>query len=531
MLISEEGDSSRKSLGQYFTPGDVAAFMLSLSNADESSSVLEPSAGEGVFIDLLKKRKCARIDGYEIDPTLVAKNADCVKCESFVSADISTRYDLVIGNPPYIRWKNLEERFRRELSENALWNRYFNSLCDYSYIFMLKGVEVLKDGGELIFICPEYWMNTTNSQTLRDYFCEHGYFSDFYIFNESPIFKGATVSTIVFRFVKSKEQYKPSMRVAKFTQKAKLSCDILEKLRSRTPIPNVEYMELRQFRQGQRWVFAPQEEQDALARLMTACEVEEQENDLFPSRKMITLGDVCEIGNGMVSGLDRAFQIPDDMSLTDTEKEATILVYKAKNLAKYWAVHPTRYIYVPESIMDEHDFKRLYPHFHSLMQPNKTALLSRYSYGRELPYWQWCFKRSERLFKSNGKRIFIPCKERISAKSFVRFALADEGFFPTQDVTGIFKRQNIKESIEYILAYLNHPLIFDWIRYYGIVKGNIVEFSEKPLSSIPFRRIRWNDRHEVQLHDRITSLTTAMITRRNLKAADEINKLIGELIK
>ena len=531
MLVSEEGGSSRKSLGQYFTPEDIAEFMLSLSKANESSSVLEPSAGEGVFIDLLKKRKCARIDGYEIDPDLAARNAEYVKCESFVSADISTQYDLVIGNPPYIRWKNLEDRFKKELSENALWNHYFNSLCDYSYIFMLKGVEVLKNGGELIFICPEYWMNTTNSQTLRDYFCEHGYFSDFYIFNESPIFKGATVSTIVFRFVKSKEQNKPRMRVAKFSQKTKLSFDILEKLRSRTPIPDVEYMELQQFRQGQRWVFAPQEEQDALARLMAACEVEEPGGDLFPRRKMITLGDVCEIGNGMVSGLDRAFQIPDDMTLTDAEQEATILGYKAKKLVKYWALHPTRYIYVPENIVDERDFKRLYPHFHSLMQPNKTALLSRYSYGKELPYWQWCFKRSERLFKSSGKRIFIPCKERISAKSFVRFALADEGFFPTQDVTGIIKRQGIKESIEYILAYLNHPLIFHWIRHYGIVKGDIVEFSEKPLASIPFRKIKWENAHEVRLHDKITSLTTSMLAARNQDLANEINNELGELIK
>ena len=174
--------NSRKNLGQYFTPHDMATFMLSLSNVNQDSFVLEPSAGDGVFIKLLEDRGCRHIDGYEIDPQLASRN-ECVKCESFVGAEISKRYDLVIGNPPYIRWKNLDDRFKEELARNTLWNQYFNSLCDYSYIFMLKSVELLKDGGELIFICPEYWMNTTNSQTLRDYFVEHGYFSDFYIFN------------------------------------------------------------------------------------------------------------------------------------------------------------------------------------------------------------------------------------------------------------------------------------------------------------------------------------------------------------
>ena len=33
--------------------------------------------------------------------------------------------------------------------------------------------------------------------------------------------------------------------------------------------------------------------------------------------------------------------------------------------------------------------------------------------------------------------------------------------------------------------------------YNGIVKGNIVEFSEKPISSIPFRVIDWSNENEV----------------------------------
>ena len=503
--------------------------MLSLSKTDKNAIVLEPSAGEGVFIELLKRKGCARIDGYEIDPELAAQH-ECVKCASFIGAEIATRYDLVIGNPPYVRWKNLGARFKDELAANALWNKYFNSLCDYSYIFMLKSVEALKDGGELIFICPEYWTNTTNAQSLRDYFCEHGYFSDFYIFNESSIFKGATVSTVVFRFVKSQYPVKPTMHVAKFSRKANLSGDVLKRLLEHTPVDGVEYMELSQFRKGERWVFAPKVEQDALERLMAACVVDVFDGGLFRQKKMCTVHDVCEIANGMVSGLDRAFQIPDNIDLTPDEKRDSILVYKAKDLTRYWALRPTRYVYVPENVTHESDFKRIYPHFHALMQPNKDALMARYSYGKELPYWQWCFKRSEKLFSGKGKRIFVPCKERISAKSYVRFALADEGFYPTQDVTGIFKKAGVRESIEYILAYLNHPLIFKWIRNYGIVKGNIVEFSEKPLSSIPFRKIKWDSRRETELHDKIAKLTAAMIVERKMANAATINSYLGELM-
>ncbi len=524
------GQPSKKSLGQYFTPEQIASFMISLSKADGKSRILEPSSGEGVFIKLLRARGFKDITGYEIDPRLAALDG-CVKCESFISADTAGKYDLVIGNPPYVRWKNLDERAKDELAGNALWNRYFNSLCDYSYIFMLKGVEALKEGGELIFICPEYWMNTTHSQSLRDYFSRNGYFSHFYIFNESPIFKGATVSTVVFRFVKSHICKKPKMQVAKFTRKSALNSAILDRLSEKKTVDGVEYMELEQFSPGQRWVFAQDAELAALARLMSACEIEDAGGGLFPIRRMSTIGDVCEIGNGMVSGLDKAFQIPAGTALNDAESKASIFVFKAKDLNRYFPGKATRYINVPDGITDESVFKKAYPDFYRLMQPRKAELSKRYDYGKGTPYWQWSFKRNEKLFARECPRILVPCKERISAKSYVRFALAEKGFYPTQDVTALFKKSSVRESIEYMLAYLNFPTVFNWIRHYGIVKGNIVEFSEKPLSNIPFRRIKWDDRRETGIHDTVTRLAAKLVATKDAGIANDINGYMEELVK
>jgi len=125
----------------------------------------------------------------------------------------------------------------------------------------------------------------------------------------------------------------------------------------------------------------------------------------------------------------------------------------------------------------------------------------------------------------------IPCKERISAKSYVRFAIAGPGYYPTQDVTALLKKDGVRESIEYILAYLNHPLVFEWIKHYGIVKGNIVEFSERPLASIPFRKIKWDDENEVKLHDEITSLVRKMLQSRNTATIEEINSKLEDLLQ
>ena len=66
--------------------------------------------------------------------------------------------------------------------------------------------------------------------------------------------------------------------------------------------------------------------------------------------------------------------------------------------------------------------------------------------------------RSFKLFNTDKNRLFVPCKERISNKNYFRFAYVETGIFPTQDVTAIFKKERVKESLHYILAILNNLL-------------------------------------------------------------------------
>ncbi|MCB0517022.1 MAG: N-6 DNA methylase, partial [Bacteroidetes bacterium] len=209
-------ENSKNKYGQYFTPEIVAEFMVDLAEINPTSKILEPSSGEGVFLDILTKRGFNNITAYEIDREL-NNQFDFVRYESFVSALIDKKFDLIIGNPPYIRWKNLEAELKEELAKSKLWHKYFNSLCDYLYIFILKSIELLSENGQLIFICPEYWMNTTHSISLRNYMVENGYFERIYHFNETPIFTNVTVSVIVFKYIKSKKKDK-NISVAKYNK-------------------------------------------------------------------------------------------------------------------------------------------------------------------------------------------------------------------------------------------------------------------------------------------------------------------------
>ena len=503
--------------------------MIDMADISPDSKILEPSCGQGVFIAALQSRGFNDITAYEIDKEL-APQFSCVHHESYISADIKENYDLIIGNPPYIRWKNLEDELKEELASDRLWSSYFNSLCDYSYIFILKSIELLRDKGQLIFICPEYWMNTTHAKPLRNYMVQNGYFEKIYHFNETPIFDDATVSIVIFKFVKSKSNTYNDIAVVKFYTDKQLTGNILNDLRKRKKISDAEYIEIPQFQIDERWALQTREIQEELRKIEYKCS-KKRAASLFDDQLpgYYTIGDICDIGNGMVSGLDKAFQINGE-DLNDEEKKATINVVKAKDLNQYIATKTTTYIFINNHI-NEKEFRKHYPNFFSHLQSYKTRLNDRYQYNKTINYWEWVFLRNYNLFCRNEKRIFVPCKDRISNKDHFRFSLVDPCIFPTQDVTAIFRKKTTKESIEYILAYLNNYRIFDWLKCNGVVKGSIVEFSESPVASIPFRAIDWENPDEVGLHDLITESVNKYLISQDRSILDTINNLFDKLFK
>jgi type I restriction-modification system DNA methylase subunit len=96
-------------------------------------------------------------------------------------------FDVVIGNPPYVR----QELFTD--SKNYLQNKYdvYHGLADLYVYFFEKGISLLKDNGLFSIIVANKWLKVTYGGALREWLKRH-YIEEIIDFGDLPVFADAT---------------------------------------------------------------------------------------------------------------------------------------------------------------------------------------------------------------------------------------------------------------------------------------------------------------------------------------------------
>ncbi|HEC2805070.1 TPA: Eco57I restriction-modification methylase domain-containing protein [Campylobacter jejuni] len=111
-------------------------------------------------------------------------------------------FDLIIGNPPYIRQEELKE-LKPHLAKN--YKVYKGTSDIYTYFYEL-GFNVLKDNGVLSYITSNKYTRAGYGEALREFLLKNVKFLEYTDLNGIKVFDSAIVDTSILCFEKSKSK-------------------------------------------------------------------------------------------------------------------------------------------------------------------------------------------------------------------------------------------------------------------------------------------------------------------------------------
>lgn len=159
--------------GGYYTPDMISEFITEWAIRTTTDSVLEPSCGDGSFLNAVVNRYDAlgasaeqiknNVIGIELDE-IEAKKAEqygtTVICKDFFtyyqdSIEGQVLFDVIVGNPPFIRYQNFTEEYRKVAFE--LMNKHGfkpNRLTNIWLPFLVLSCKALKPNGRVGMVIP-----------------------------------------------------------------------------------------------------------------------------------------------------------------------------------------------------------------------------------------------------------------------------------------------------------------------------------------------------------------------------------------
>ena len=211
-LVYEQAlpSSQRKRLGQYFSGLPLGKLLAHLALNSRVAAVLDPMAGHGDLLDAAWEAaeqrgiRLQRLDGIEIDaPTALACKTRLAGLEgqaappqqriiagdAFAPASVAAlpvqAYDLVITNPPYVRYQARRteggklDAVRTGLAKTIaaqsdpsrhVWRTLiegYSGLADLSVPAWLQAASLVRSGGTLALVAPATWRSREYAGTIR----------------------------------------------------------------------------------------------------------------------------------------------------------------------------------------------------------------------------------------------------------------------------------------------------------------------------------------------------------------------------
>lgn len=387
--------NKEKQQGQYMTPSEIVCLILNdIGYSGEeilAKKIIEPSFGNGNFlVEIIKriikeglkqslkrttiskiisenvfgvekdinlyKEAIDRLNDLCLDSNIPIPNWKHLYCEDMLIQykQFINTFDYCVGNPPFVRVHNMDDKQRRMLSDF----NFTNGTSDLYVVFYEIGISILKDMGKLGYISPNSFIKNTSQKPFREFLIENRFVSRLYDFKSSKLFMAAdTYTCVCFLDKHNSNDYILYREYSDY--------NILKET-------TVDY----EYLSGDPWILSDNKDMQFLKK----------------NKKMPKLKDCCTIKNGIATNLDKAYILPDNNMFPDCDIIKNLCKassYDGGELQRiifpYWITKDCKRVPIPERV-----FKVEYPEVYLYLSQYKQELLKRnmdktlpwYAYGR-----------------------------------------------------------------------------------------------------------------------------------------------------
>lgn len=409
-------------------------------------------------------------------------------------------FDLIIGNPPYIK-----ENDNKELFANTKKLRTYQGKMDIWYHFVGRGFDILKNNGYLAFIATNNWVTNSGAKKLRNIVLEESQILSLVDFSSFMVFDSASIQTMIMQFQKIKPPKNYEFHFAKITTQTPIYEDVINLLKNEKT-QNNEILKIN---------LTPKKFIDKTLNF-TKSDYEELFNKIqkygkfYLEEKEVANGihpHYDFINNRINSNHNFAFKIGQGIfGLSEEEKEKLKLTklennlvkpyYDTQNFLKFffkknnhqWLIYTNSSFKNPNSMDDYPNLKKHLDKFQNVItSDNKPYGLHR--------------ARDEKFFTGSPRIVALRKCVGEPKFSYVDFDCYVSATFY------VIKTQRI--NVKYLTAILNSKLIAFWLKHKGKMQGNNYQIDKEPLLNIPI----------------------VTINSKNQKIADELINLVDEILK
>ncbi|BEK14718.1 type IIG restriction enzyme/methyltransferase [Campylobacter lari] len=433
-------------------------------------------------------------------------------------------FDLIIGNPPYIK-----ENDNKEIFANTKNLRTYQGKMDIWYHFVGRGLDILKENGILSFIATNNWTTNSGAKKLRNVILEECQILNLVDFSSFMVFDSASIQTMIMQFQKTKPPKNYEFNFAKLTTQSPSYedvLDILENIKSpNNEILNINFKPKNFIDKTLNFIKNDYEEIFEKIQKYGKFYLDDKEvaqGIVYPQenvnkKSLEILGKNFYIGQGIQKLTDEEVE---KLNLLKNEKNLLKPIFESNSVEKYYTKKDNDFwvIYTNSSFKNPNSMDN-YPNLKKHLDKFKKVITS-----DNKPYG---------LHRARDEKFFTGSPRIVALRKCVnepKFSYVDFDCYVSATFY-VIKTQRI--DTKYLVAILNSKLMMFWLKHKGKMQGNNYQIDKEPLLNIPIVDI--NSKNEKLANELISLVDEILILKEQDKNAntktqeDKINSIVYKL--